>query len=385
MAKRGNHEGTINQLPSGSWRAQIYIQRQWIGKTFKRKSHAQEWLRDKSCEIGKGIRLKDSQMLLKDYLQNWLDIKRISIKPHTWSQYESTIRLHISPILGKTKLLDLSQDHIRSLYQQLSSHNVGGRTIELVHSILHCSLEDAVKQQLIHNNPSNHVHSPKYEQQEMRILTEDEISIFLISIQGHTIEALYFMAITTGLRQSELLGLKWSDLDWNNCSLKIIRQLRRKFKRNDYFSSLKTKHSRRTIKLGQETMRKLRNHLIEQQKYKGAIIWEENDLIFTTKKGTPIRQRNLYTQFKSLLQKSDLPNIRFHDIRHTAATIMLNNGIPILTVSRRLGHSKPSITLDVYGHLIPSMQASIADQIDELISPTEMKIAHELHTITNNQ
>ena len=385
MARRGNHEGTMNQLPSGSWRAQIYIKGIRFGKTFKKKALAQKWLRDKANEIVNGLRIKDSQMLLMDYFQDWLVIKKGSIRPHTWSQYESVIRMHISPTLGKIKLSDLTSDHIRSLYQQLLQYGVGKRTIEVLHAILHVSLGDAVKQRLIHSNPSNPVCAPKYNPPEMRIMTENEITTFLITIQGHPIEALYFIAISTGLRQSELLGLKWSDLDWNNCSLKVIRQLKRNSKRNNYFSNLKTKHSKRTIKLGKETIRKLNNHHTEQQKYKRNSNWEENDLIFTTKSGKPIKQGNLYTQFKLLLQKAGLPDIRFHDLRHTAATLMLNNGVPILTVSRRLGHSKPSITLDVYGHIIPSMQASIADQIDELIFPSEIKIAHELHTITSNK
>ena len=385
MARRGNHEGTMNQLPSGSWRAQIYIEGIRFGKTFKKKALAQKWLRDKVYEIGNGLRIKDAQMLLKDYFQDWLVIKKGFIKPHTWSHYESVIRMYISPTLGKITLSDLTSDHIRSLYQQLLQYGVGKRTIEVLHAILHVSLGDAVKQRLIHSNPSNSVRAPKHNPPEMRIMTENEISTFLITIQGHPIEALYFIAISTGLRQSELLGLKWSDLDWNNCSLKVIRQLKRNSKRNNYFSNLKTKHSKRTIKLGKKTIRKLNNHHIEQQKYKRNSNWEENDLIFTTKSGTPIKQGNLYTQFKLFLQKAGLPDIRFHDLRHTAATLMLNNGVPILTVSRRLGHSKPSITLDVYGHIIPSMQASIADQIDELIFPSEIEIAHELHTITSNK
>ena len=379
MAKRGNHEGTINQLPSGSWRAQIYIKGQRIGRSFKKKSQAQDWLRDKSYEVGNGLRIKDSQMLLKDYFQNWLMYKKNSVKDGIWSQYESVIRLYISPTIGKIKLADLSQNYIQSVYQNLRLDYVGERTIRLIHSTLHCSLGDAVKRKIIQSNPTDLICAPKYEPPEMKILTEDEINTFLITIQGHPIEALYFMAITTGLRQSELLGLKWSDLDWNNCSMKVLRQLKRGPKRNGYFGSLKTKHSKRTIKLGQETMRKLHGRLIKQQTYQGNSSWEENDLIFSTKYGTPIRQANLYNQFKSLLQEAGLPDIRFHDLRHTAATIMLNNGISILTVSRRLGHSKPSITLDVYGHIMPSMQASIADQIDELISPGTIEIAHELH------
>ena len=197
MAKRGNHEGTVNQLPSKSWRAQIYIKGFRFGKTFKNRSQAQQWLRDISYEIGNGIRIQDSQIRLGEYLQDWLSIKSTLVKDNTWSQYESVIRLYISPTMGNIKLSDLSPNHIQSSYQKFRLNNISERTIRSVHSILHCSLGDAVKRKIIQSNPMGLISAPKYEPPEMKFLTYDEINTFLISIQGHPIEALYFLAITT--------------------------------------------------------------------------------------------------------------------------------------------------------------------------------------------
>ena len=130
------------------------------------------------------------------------------------------------------------------------------------------------------------------------------------------------------------------------------------------------------ITLGSNTIQKLREHqrLNQEERIEAGIRWQENNLIFPSTVGTPMEQRNLHRDFKSIIKKAGLPDIRFHDLRHTAASIMLNHGVPVIVVSRRLGHSKPSITLDIYGHLIPGMQAGIAEQIDELITPVEIAL-----------
>jgi integrase len=167
-------------------------------------------------------------------------------------------------------------------------------------------------------------------------------------------------------------------LNWEKKTLIIQRQLKRKFKVGDYFVSPKTRSGRRTIVLGIRTLKVLHEHLKRQDEAKraGAHRWTDNDLVFPSTIGTPINHSNLYRSFKKLLRLSGLPEIRFHDLRHTAASLMLNHGVPSIIVSRRLGHSKVSTTLDIYGHLIPEMQNEAAELIDDLIFPIEV----ELHT-----
>jgi integrase len=178
------------------------------------------------------------------------------------------------------------------------------------------------------------------------------------------------------MRQMELLGLKWTDLDWIRQTIKVERQLVRPDGHGIEFSAPKTRYGKRSIELGVKTTEVLRNHYERQQRERLAAgeQWEENNLIFTTGNGTPIHQRNLLRDFKKLLQDAGLPSIRFHDLRHTAASLLLNQGIPVITVSRRLGHAKASITLDVYGHLIPSMQSKVAELIDDLVMPVAVQI-----------
>lgn len=161
------------------------------------------------------------------------------------------------------------------------------------------------------------------------------------------------------MRQMELLGLKWADLDWNKQTLKVERQLERSTIDQVKFVQPKTNNGRRSLALGDQTITAMRRHYGRQNEERKAAgeRWSEYGLIFTTKTGTPINYRNLVRDYKLLLQNAGLPSIRFYDLRHTAASLMLNHGIPVIVVSRRLGHAKPSITLDVYGHMFPSIAA----------------------------
>jgi len=379
MAKRrSNNEGTICQLPSGNWRAQIYINGHRIGKTKKSKKEAQLWLRNTLDKTINGYTGIGSNTLFQDYLDEWLEIKQSTVREKTWGLYESTIRIHIRPYLGKIRLKDLEPKQIQGLYLAKEQNGTGARTINVMHSIICNSLKNAVRLGQLQNNPARVVSPPKYTSPEMDIYSEHEIRQLLLAVKGTSLDALILLALTTGMRQSEILALKWSDVDWDRNTTSIQRQLRRKCKKPNYFSSPKTKSSIRTISLGVNTMEKLLEHHKNQKEKIGqnSQRWEENDLIFPTAVGTPIRQRNLHRKFKSTLESSGLREIRFHDLRHTAASLMLNNGISPLIVAKRLGHSKVSITLDTYGHVLPGMQQESANLIDKLINP----IPVELHT-----
>jgi integrase len=211
----------------------------------------------------------------------------------------------------------------------------------------------------------------------MQFLDESQVGQLLLAARGSRMEAIIHLAVSTGMRQMELLGLKWTDLDWVKQTLRIERQLARSDSENVRFSPPKTKLGKRTISLGDQTIQVLQrwNDMQNEERKAAGEKWKEHGLMFTSKVGTPVFYRNLLRDFKLLLQDAGLPDIRFHDLRHTAASLMLNHGIPVIVVSRRLGHAKPSITLDVYGHLIPSMQNEAAQKIDELITPVAISMS----------
>ena len=173
------------------------------------------------------------------------------------------------------------------------------------------------------------------------------------------------------MRQAELIGLKWDDVDWGKSTIQVKRQVRH-FKGGGYtFTRPKSRSGYRTIILGRQALDVLEEHLMAQMELKGALgdEWIDLNIIFASNTGTPITASNLRRGFRRLLKESELPKIRFHDLRHTAASLMLNHGIPVLIASKRLGHSKPSITIDVYGHLLPNKQEEAAELMDNLMSP----------------
>jgi integrase len=199
----------------------------------------------------------------------------------------------------------------------------------------------------------------------------------LVAARDTRLESILHLAVTTGMRQMELLGLKWTDLDWTKQTIKVERQLVRPEENVAQFAAPKTKYGRRTISLGSRSTEILRGYYERQnaERIKAGVRWTEHGLIFTNAEGGPLDPRNLLRDFKRLLKNAGLPSIRFHDLRHTAASLMLNHNIPVLFVSRMLGHARPSITLDVYGHQTPSMQAGFAERIDELVTPILFKQA----------
>jgi len=258
--------------------------------------------------------------------------------------------------------------------------NVRGlRTVQLTHSVFHRALNDAMKLGLISRNPDGLTNPPKPMAKEMSFFDEGQAQKFLFSAHDDPNFAIFHMAIAAGLRQAELLGLKWSDLFWEKMYLQVQRQVTKKRGGGYEFTSPKTRSGTRRVDLGKMTIKILREHQQAQfQKTKVAgDNWQDQDLIFTSKIGTPTDRDNLRKQFKKLLRKAGLPDIRFHDLRHTAASLMLNSGVPVIVVSKRLGHARPSITLDIYGHLIPSKQQEAAAIMDEILSPVSIEISPE--------
>jgi integrase len=192
------------------------------------------------------------------------------------------------------------------------------------------------------------------------------------------------MAISTGLRQGELIGLKWSDIDWRNRHLQVQRQLQR-LKEGIGFTEPKSDAGKRTIVLGKAMMEKLRKHIEIQdlEKSLAGSRWQENDLIFSSTIGTPFEPRNLFRIYKELLKQASLPDIRFHDLRHTAATLMFKQGVHPKVVQERLGHSDIALTLNTYSHVLPSMQDDAADLLDELLVP--IKIDSDMKASSENE
>lgn len=228
-------------------------------------------------------------------------------------------------------------------------------------------------------NPSQGAALPRNTHNEMQVLDASQVSQFLIAAQASPYHALYHLAVTTGMRLGELYGLKWIDLQWDKGILHIQRQVQQIPKKGWSFVEPKTKAGTRSIKLGEGTLQVLREYLIRQTEKKEIMgnRWKENGLIFPSSVGTPGDPSNMRKDFNETLEKAGINKIRFHDLRHTAASLLLNNNIPVIVVSRMLGHSKASVTLDVYGHLYSEMQEGAADVMDKLVTPIQVQLPQE--------
>jgi integrase len=381
--RRGNREGTITQRTNGSWRAQIFLDGKRLSHTSKTRRECQDWLKKISGDFDAGISINGSQQTLQGYLESWLTSIQKSIRPTTLYQYRMTCRRYIYPILGSIKLCNLHPELIQRLYANNLDSGIGARTVRIIHAVLHSAFEKALKLGILGRNPVDATTPPRVESKEMRIYDENQVNQLLLAARGNKNEALYHLAIATGLRQSELLGLKWSDLDWQKRTLSIQRQLKRNGKKDDLFSQPKTKNGRRVIILGSITIDKFREHWDRQnmERLFAGERYQDNDLIFPTPIGTPKNQSNLFREFKQFIRSAGLPEIRFHDLRHTAASLLLNHNIAPIIVSRRLGHYKVSMTLDTYGHLIPEFQNEAAELIDSLITPVEVELHPNCTTV----
>jgi len=301
--------------------------------------------------------------------------------------YELIVRKYLIPNLGEYTIKDLRVDHIQGFYGRLIKQNVGAPTIRKVHHVLHRSLNLAVETGVIGRNPASFAHPPKKPTSEMKILDESQASQFLISIIGHRWEALFRLDLVTGMRQMEILGLWWTDIDWLRKTVLVARQLVRPDGIGVKFIEPKTKSGKRVIDIDNVTIQILRNHYERQQTERLAAgdKWVEHGLVFTSSIGTPIDSSHLRREFYKLLEYAGLPRIHFHGLRHTAASLMLNHGVPAIIVSKRLGHARVSITEDIYAHALPSVQAEAAKIISDLITPVKLHpIAPEAHSEAKN-
>jgi integrase len=265
---------------------------------------------------------------------------------------------------------------IEGFYATLLSNGIGVRAIRHTHATLHRALERAVEQGLLVRNPAHKATLPRIKHTEMQVWDETQIVNFLVAAKDSPNEALYHLAIVTGMRQGELLGLKWSDIQWTSGTLYIKRQVQQVAGQGWGFEEPKTQAGKRTIKVGETTLHMLRIQQENIRHNKDAMgkRWQDNDLIFPSSVGSPLHPSNLRLDFNRVQQNAGLPKIRFHDLRHTAASLMLNHGVPVIVASKRLGHSKPSVTLDIYGHLYQEMQGEAARIMDELVTPLKVEI-----------
>jgi integrase len=365
--RRGNSEGTITKRADGRWEARITLEegkrKCYYGKT--RQEVAQRLtaaLRDRE----NGLPIIGEKQTVEEYLTSWLDVTQHTIRPRTWKRYSELIRLHALPTLGKIRLAKLTPQQIQTLYSQKLSEGLSSTTVHHLHARLHRAFDRAVRLGLVQRNICDLVDAPRMKHQEMVTLSEEEARTLLAAAKGERLEALYVLAVATGMRQGELLALRWRDVDLGGATVQVRATLH--WINGEYvFAEPKTEFSRRRVALAKGAVTALEEHRTRQIQEREAArtAWEDLELVFPNTVGRPIDGINLLKYwFFPLLKKAGLPRMRFHDLRHSAATLLLGRGINPKVVSEMLGHSHVSITLGIYSHVTPHMQEQAAMAMD---------------------
>jgi integrase len=324
-------------------------------------------------ELTTGFYVEPSAMRLGEWLvDHWLPVMETRVKRTTLQAYRTCVNYHIAPALGGVQLGQLTSQMIIGLYQQLLAHGhvktgagLSPASVLNVHVVIRKALADAVDAGLIARNPADKAKPPRPQTQggELRYWTPGELRRFLKLCEGHRLHAAFHLLAMTGARRGEIAGLRWVDVDLDGARI-TIRQALLSVGREVYVSSPKS-YRGRTVDLDRDTVERLRAHWERQLREKAAFYghWEDSGYVFTKRDGSPLHPRTLSQAFKWLVENSDLPRIRLHDLRHTHASIAVKAGVPIGVVSERLGHASPEFTLHRYSHVMPGMQREAADTI----------------------
>jgi integrase len=406
--RRGNHEGTIRQRKAdGRWEAMISLpdgsRKSVYGET---RREAAEKLAALRRSLEAGLPVADDRLSLGAYLDGWLASIQPTVRDTTYQRHIDYVRLHIVPALGHVRLSKLTARMVQDFYaDRLSAGGLSTTTVNHLHGTLHKSLQAAVRMDLVPRNVATLVDVPPMARHEIRPLSRDEARRFVTAVTANgdvRDEALFILAITSGMRQGEMLGLRWRDVDLDRGVLHVRSSVHRHRQTGQWtLTEPKTARSRRQVALARPAIASLRRHKARQEEIErlagagvgagaggseghtsevgGSGNQEERerwrDLVFRTARGEPRTAYSVYWQLQVILRRAGLPRIRFHDLRHTCATLLLSAHVAAKVVADLLGHASVSITLDVYSHALPEMHRDAVAAIGAMLDPSSTSIS----------
>lgn len=336
---------------------------------FKTKKEAEQACAELIAQLTKGEYLEPSKKTLEEAMITWLEtILKPSLRVSTLENYSKAIHKRIIPALGRYKLKDIQTEHIQTFYLSLMDEGLSAEYIRYIHSITKSFFKHQVRIQNIPKNIVEYAVPPRIKRKEQKTWSIEEAVRFLktASTNNKTYYIIYLLALYTGLRRGEILALRWKDCDLNQGKISVCQTLY--YAQGGFqFLEPKTSRSNRLISIPETVSAELINHrqLQEKQKQELGIAYEDYDLIVANEIGRPIHPRTLTGHFRQMIQKAGVPKIRFHDQRHTHATILLKIGEHIKIVSERLGHSNSAMTMNVYSHVTPDMQTKAAKKFEQ--------------------
>lgn len=337
---------------------------------FRTKREAQSALIEAQNALMTGKYVKPSSKLLKDYLKEWMNIKQHSIARETAKTNLSYINNHIIPEIGSIQMSKLTALDVQKLISRLLEKGLATSTVKRIFNILNTALNKAEKMQIVQRNVATLVDKPKVKRKELKIWSINEVYRFLEAAKSSRYYTAFHLAIMTGMRQGEILGLRWQDVDFDNCKIYIRQTLSHDGK--EFNTGAKTSSGIRSITIDHVTMEKLKRQyrIITVEKKHARSIYNDKDLVICTSTGNQVSPSSIVKIFRKLLLNSNLNRITFHDLRHTHASLLLMQNVHPKIVSERLGHSSIQMTLDTYSHLMPNMQEEAANGLANMLFTT---------------
>jgi len=369
MRRRGNGEGSIWIRPDGRYCAALVVngrRRFAYGRT---REDAARRLHELVVAQRARAPLPSQRETVESFFAAWLAGAKSTVRLRTWERYESLIRLHLLPALGRARLARLEPAQLHRLYQDQLAAGQSPASVHQLHAVIHRGLGQGLRWGQVTRNVAALVDPPRIRRREMQVLNVDEVRRLLEAAAGTRWEALLTVAVTTGMRQGELLALRWRELDLTDGGLSVNRTVQRSRQEGFLVAEPKTARSRRRIALSAGAVDALRRHRVRQtQERLEARSWADDlDLVFPNGKGRFQEVPSLTAQYRTLLAAAGVPRLRFHDLRHTAATLMLGKGVHPKVASEMLGHSTVGMTLDLYSHVSETMQRDAAATLDQLL------------------
>lgn len=382
-------KGHIRKRGKSSWAVVLYLGRDATGKDRHKWHSVRGTRRDAQRELVRllhetntGSYVEPARMPVSEFLDRWLtDYAKPKVSPKTYERYQEMIDGHIRPALGSYLLPKLAPLHIQAFYSRaLASGRKDGKgglssqSVVHFHRLLHKALAQAVKWQLLVRNPLDAVEPPRAEHREMRALDEDETATLLGLLGASRLHMAVMLAVTTGLRRGEILGLRWSNIDLATGTITVVQSLEQT-KDGLRFKSPKTSRSRRSIALPAITVEALRSHRARQARERLALgpAYDDHDLVCPRPGGTPWPPDMFSTTFAASVRRSGMKLFRFHDLRHSHASQLLKAGVHPKVVSERLGHAGIGITLDTYSHVLPGLQEDAVQRLNTVLASAIQK------------
>lgn len=371
MARRGSGEGSIYRRADGKWAGAVSLgarrRKVVYGAT---RVEVAEKLKPLLREQQRGIRLHSSDRLtVGEYLGEWIAGMRANVRASTHIRYEQLVRIHLIPCIGGIPLSKLAPSDLSQMYARMVEDGAAPRSAGHAHRVLGRALRDAEVAGLVARNVARLARPPRVPHLEMRTLTREQVRTLLASTVDERLGAFWHLAVASGARVGELLALTWDRIDLERGSIQITRTLTLS-ERGFVMGEPKTSASRRTIPVGKVATAALRRHRAGQELERrvAGSAWHRGELVFSDQIGRPLNPQAIAHVFRPTLARVGLPQVRVHDLRHTAATLLLEAGLHPRVVAERLGHSTPALVLNVYGHVTERMQEQATAVLDQVLA-----------------